>query len=156
MTLNLCLLYFVWTEEYCKTSKKRIKITQPLTRNKYLSLLYFWHRTTYHVFLSHRLSTICTFISPVPRPNHTHYLVKISWTQIVEQHFRNMMEKTGNTTKQQTLMICYVFSFGRFLTSLHFFPFLISKTKIYVKCLLTHVLWASWDDWKNAWCNVRH
>ena len=102
-----------------------------ITSNKYLSLLYFWHRTTYHVFLSRRLSTIYTFISPVPRPNHTHYLVKISWTQIAEQHFKNSMEKTENTTKQQTLMISWFlalifllcFFFWPFFDVLAFFPF---------------------------------
>ena len=41
MTLNLPLLYFVWTEEYCQTSPNKKQIAKPLTRNKHLSLVYF-------------------------------------------------------------------------------------------------------------------
>ena len=42
MTLNLPLFYWFWLVEYCQTSPNKKQITKPLTRNKNLSLLYFW------------------------------------------------------------------------------------------------------------------
>ena len=44
MTLNLPLLYWFWFVEYCQTSPNKKEITKLWTRNKHLTLLYFWLR----------------------------------------------------------------------------------------------------------------
>ena len=81
------------------------------------------HRTTYHVFLSHRLSTLLiSYRTLVPRPNHTHYLVKISWTQKVEQHFKNMMETLQNSKPSWFVDFWYDF----FVLAVFWCPYIFS------------------------------
>ena len=63
MTLNLPLLYFVWTEEYCQTNPNKKQIAKPLTRNKHLSLLYFCLGCCYFSSVSHFKRVILRFTS---------------------------------------------------------------------------------------------
>ena len=63
MTLNLPLLYFFWTEEYCQTNTNKKQIARPLTHNKHLSRLYFCLGCSYFSSVSHFKRVILRFTS---------------------------------------------------------------------------------------------
>ena len=78
---------------------------------------------------------------------YLNYLVKISWTQIVEQHFKNFNLKldTPQNSKNYGLVISDIkfslcLQFQPFFDVLTFFSFPYQQGQIYryVKCLLTH------------------